>query len=183
MSSVEVDKDIIQPVILWIKREFPSIPVIIDRQNVPRPKLPYFALLITTPIQKVGSRDSMKHVDDTKWIIGGQRRFTLSVRSYVNTKDKNFFQSQDLLVKLQDSLEDETRRIDLTTAGLAVWFSTDILDITELLETGFEARAQFDIEFGIASNRETDLGKIDKVKIQGTVNGEEQDEFQVPPDS
>lgn len=183
MSSVEVDKDIIQPVILWINSEFPDITVIVDRPNVPRPKLPYFALLITTPIQKVGSRDSLEHIDDTTWNIGGQRRFTLSVRSYVETKDKNFFQSQDLLVQLQDSLEDETRRIDLTTAGLAVWFSTDILDITELLETGFESRAQFDIEFGIASNRETDLGAIEKVKIQGTLDGEEQDEFQVPSDS
>ena len=183
MSSVEVDKDIIQPVILWIKREFPKIPVIVDRPNTPRPKLPYFALLLTTPIQKVGSRDSREHVNDTKWNIGGQRRFTLSVRSYVETADKNFFQSQDLLAQLQDSLEDETRRTDLTTAGLAVWFSTDILDITELLETGFESRAQFDIEFGIASNRETDLGAIEKVKIQGTVDGETEPEFQVPEES
>lgn len=180
MSSVKVETDIIVPVIAWIKREFPNARVIVDRPNVPRPALPYFALLLTTPVQKVGSRDSSIHVNDSTWIIGGQRRFTLSVRSYVSPKGKGFFNAQNDLIQLQDSLEDDNRRIDLTQAGLSVWFSTDILDITELLETGFEPRAQFDIQFGIASNRTADLGAIETVEIEGTVDGQLEPEQTIP---
>lgn len=180
MSSVKVEIDITPPVIAWIKSEFPNIQVIIEKPNVPRPPLPYFSILLTTPIQKVGSRDSREHVNDTTWTIGGQRRFTLSVRSYVSPKGKGFFNAQNNLVQLQDSLEDENRRNELTIAGLAVWFSSDILDITELLETGYEPRAQFDIEFGIASNREADLGAIEKVKITGTLDGQEEPEQTIP---
>ncbi len=180
MSSVEIDKDIIQPVIAWIKSEHPGLPVIIDRPNVLRPELPYFSLLLITPIQKRGSRDSMMHQNDSKWTIGGQRAFTLAVRSYAKAKNKNFFEPQDLLAKLQDSVEDDTRREDLTKAGLAVSFSSDILDITELLETGFEPRAQLDIGFLIASNRDAELGAIEMVKIEGTFDGDTEPEFDIP---
>ena len=180
MPSVKVKVDILPPVIKWINTEFVGIPVIADRPNVPRPGLPYFALLMTTPILKVGSRDNIEHVSDTKWNIGGQRRFTLSVRAYVSPEAKQFFDAQDMLTQLQDSLEDDVRREELTKAGLAVWFSNDILDITELLETGFEPRAQLDIEMGIASNRDAELGAIEKVKIEATVDGVTDPEFEIP---
>lgn len=180
MSSVKMATDVTPYVINWIKNEFPDIPVIIDRPNVPRPELPYITIMVSSPITKVGSRDSREHVDDTTWNIGGQRRFTMSIRAYVSPSGKGFFDAQDMMIQLQDSLEDDNRRSILTSAGLAVWFSSDILDVTELLETGYEPRAQLDVEFGIASNRETDFGAIETVQIEPTIDGNTEPEFEVP---
>lgn len=172
----------------WVCGEFPDVPVIIDRPNVPRPeKRPYIAILLVTPIQKVGMNDATTYQEpaeegdpDTIFNICGQRRFTIAIRAFGTMENKAHFEPQDILTVLQDALEDPNRRAPLTNAGLSVWFSTDILDVTELLETGYEPRAQFDIEMGIASNRTADLGAIEKTKIQGTVDGDEQPEFQVP---
>lgn len=175
-------KDVLPAIFTWLKREL-DIPAIVEKPNVPRPKPPYLSVNIVTPITKVGSRDSVENISNSSFNIGGQRRFTLGVKSYVDPKDQSFFDAQDLLIKLQDSLEDPTKRLPLTEAGLAVFFANDILDVTELLETGFEPRAQLDVEMGIASNRTTDLGAIETVKITPTVNEQEEPEFQVPSQS
>ncbi len=188
MSSVKVEEAITPPILAWLKKEFPDVPRIIERPNVPRPKTPYFAIFMTTPLTKVGMSDSVEFISSlpvpgaTSYNIGGQRQFTMAIRCYGNPEDKQYYDAQNKLVQLQDSLEDEVRRVDLTSAGLSVWFSTDILDIAELLETGFEPRAQFDIIFGIASNRAADLGAIEKTEITGTYDGQEEPEFSVPED-
>ena len=181
-QSIIIERDITPAIISWIKAEFTGARVIIDRPNVPRPKRPYFAILLTTPIQKGGARDHIQHQagSDTIFEIGGQRRFTVSISVIDEMKNKNFFTVQNACQQLMDSLEDVNRRAPLTAAGLSVWFSTEILDVTELLETGYEPRAQFDLEMGIASNRTADLGAIEKVKVQGTIEGDDEPEFDIP---
>ena len=184
--SILIATDITPPVIAWIKQILPSLQVIIDRPNVQRPTPPYLSIMMVTPIIKVGSRDSISYEhdednpDDTNFSVSGQRRFTLAVRAYGVSTGKAFFDAFDNMSKLQDSLEDSVGREELTKAGLAVWNSNDILDVTELLESGYEPRAQLDIEFGIVSNRVVDLGAIETVKITGTANGIEDPEFSVP---
>jgi len=141
----------------------------------------------SAPLIRVGGRDNVERAPvavppavQAKDNIGGQRRFTIAIRSYVTPEDQNFYDAQNLLIKLQDSLEDVTRRTELINAGLAVWNSNAILDTTVELESGFEPRAQFDIEFGIASNRDADLGQISSTEITGTIDGTEEDSFTVP---
>lgn len=177
MSSVDMKEDVIVPIIAWIRREL-NIPVITEQPNVPRPRPPYIGLMITAPLQKIGRDNVETSLEGDN--IGGQRRFTIAIRSYVSPKNEGFYDAQNLLIKLQDSLEDETRRTELTNAGLAVWISGVILDTTVELESGFEPRAQFDVEFGIASNREAELGQISTAVFTGTIDGETGDPFQVP---
>jgi len=185
MSSVDMKEGVIVPMISWIRREL-DIPIIVEQPNVPRPNPPYIGLMITTPLIKIG-RDNIERpavaippAIQKKDNIGGQRQFTVSVRAYVSPINQQFYDAQNLLIILQDSLEDETRRVELTEAGLAVWVSNAILDTTVELESGFEPRAQFDIGFGIASNRDADLGQISSAEFTGTLNGTKEDSFEVP---
>ena len=94
--------------------------------------------------------------------------------------ESQYFEPNRLITQLQDSLENDLELAILRKSGLAVWVIGDILDTSEQLETGFEPRASLDVTFGIASNREIDLGLIETVEIQGTYNGQEDEEFTVP---
>ena len=185
MSSVDMKTDVIVPIIAWITREL-GIVVIVEQPNTNRPPVPYIGLMISAPLQKIG-RDNIERAKldvDLDPIesdnIGGQRKFTISIRAYVSPVGQNFYDAQNKCIILQDSLEDETRRVELTAAGLAVFLSGVILDTTVELESGFEPRAQFDIEFGIASNRDADLGQIKTTILTATIDGQEEDSFQVP---
>lgn len=175
MASIQPEKDITPHVIKWIKSVLGNIPVIIDRTNAERPKKPYISLNILVPVQKTGFTDSLESIPpeeapdgkDTIYNIGGQRQFTMGIRSFTEAKEKNFFDAQNLLIRLQDSIEDDIARQPLTEGGLAVFGSSDILDVTELIESGYEPRAQLDVMMGIASNRQSDQGAIEKVEITG----------------
>lgn len=185
MPSINTRDDIIIPFIAWIKGEHPNTPVIVDRSNTPRPNEDYISVRVSSPVQQTGSRDDIEHKDDTKFNIGGARTFTMTIEAYKvkspsdSRVNYDFFDPQDRLIKLNDALEDPNRRLPLTKAGLAVWNKSAIIDVTELIETGYESRAQVDYIMGMASNREADLGIIEKVAITPTIEGEEDPEFTV----
>lgn len=192
MPSIRIDTDIFQPVRQWIESITEVTRVIKDKPGRPRPnKFPYITVNLITSLQKIGSRDSLEYDapdealpisetnPDDQWNIGGQRRFVISVNAYVDKKIRDFFDAQDLLIKLQDAVDDPNQRTILKAAGLSVFSVGDILPISELIETGWESRAQVDITMSIASNRKTRLGAIEKVEIQGTIDGQEDEEFLV----
>lgn len=191
MSSIVIKTDIAPALVAWIKTIHPTLPVIWTRPNAPRPPQTYIGLEITTPLQKPGFSDSIEYIidedDDTSTIfnIGGHRNFTVSVNAYLvkNSSNRNvhddMFDAHDILEKIRDATENPAAMESLNNAGLSVMDTADILDLTELLETGFESRYQMDLMMGIASNREEDLGAIESVKFQGTVDGVEEDEITV----
>lgn len=172
-NGIDFKKNQVPALIAWVRRVTGVKSAIWVRPNAPRPNIyPQATLEVLTPRTKVGSRDSVTHVSGTTFCLGGQRTIGISISIY--SKDESmYFEATDLGSKLQDSLDDPNELELLRAAGLAVFIVNDVVDTTDLLETGFEPRASLDITFGIASNREVDLGSIDSVEFQGNYDGQD----------
>ena len=74
---------------------------------------------------------------------------------------------------LQGFLDQVPTQAVLRKAGIAVWLLGAVADVSALLNTGYEGRAQMDVQFGIASNMigtsAEDLGAIEKVTTTGEI--------------
>ena len=141
-----------------------------ETQNVPRPCKPYFSLKFLIPGFKFGD-DSAQPVLDaqgdptTVWNYGGQRKMTVEFNCYGNSHEEAY----NYMCLWQSALELETVQADLRVATIAVWLNGNVADLSALLNTGFEGRAQMDVQFGIAANMTADLGSMDSVQIDGTI--------------
>lgn len=138
-------------------------------QNVPRPDLPYFAFKVTSPAIHYGD-DHQEHEGDaasTLYNRGGPRRMACSFHCYGRSKEEAY----ELMSLWQLSLNQKTTQEALRKSGMAVWLIGNVADLTQLLQTGFEARSQMDVSFGIAFNLTEDLGRIENTKVIGTVDG------------
>lgn len=184
VDGIKVKDEIMTPFINWLKEIHPGITVIVDRPNVNRPAAPYITVNILAPLQAIGSRDNAPIARDsdpgnTIFRMTGQRQFTMSVKAYEKGENKDFFDAQDRLIRVVNATRDPGLRATLRAAGLAVLADGAILDVTELIESGYEPRAQLDLIMGIAEDRETDLGAIENVGITGTVDGQTDPKFTV----
>jgi len=182
LTPIVVKDHIIEPVIKYIKQIFPNQVIVLERQNVPRPKPPYFTINMLTPLIRESFSDSVTHqapdtsvpVDpetnpDNLFRVSGGRRFTLTLQAYEQGKDKDFFDAQQKLEAIRNGFQVDSVRALLDQAGLSVFDSTDILDVTELLETGYEPRAQMDLLMGIASNFTVKQDVIERVRMDSCV--------------
>lgn len=153
-----------------------------DTLNNPRPPLPYFSFKITTAAAKEGD-DHDEYIGNGTTTIhnrGGQRRMVVSFQCYTASTDESF----ELMCTWQGALELRSVQEELRKYGIAVWIVGNVADLTSLLQTGYEARSQMDVTFGIASNLTEDLGTIEEVQVQGEVEDAEgdtiaEDEFAV----
>lgn len=134
-------------------------------QNFVRPKLPYFSFKLTTPAAKTGD-DAMEYVTAETFNRGGERKMVVSFHCYAPEQE----QAYNFMAQWQAALELQTIQAILRSAKIAVWTIGGVADLTQLLNTGYEARAQMDVQFGIASNLAEDLGSIETVEIQGQVD-------------
>lgn len=141
-----------------------------ETQNVPRPPKPYFGLKFITPAAKFGD-DSAQAVPDingnptTVWNYGGQRKMSVEFNCFGNSHEEAY----NYMCLWQSALELETVQADLRTAQIAVWLNGNVADLSALLNTGFEGRAQMDVQFGIAANMTADLGEIDTAIVTGSI--------------
>lgn len=133
-------------------------------QGAPRPALPYMSFKITTPAYKTGDDDA-RVVSGTTYNVGGQRRMTVSFHSYAVEHEDAY----NYMGLLQSSFETQSIQEVLRRAGVAVWVIGTVADLSQLLNTGYESRAQMDVTFGIAANITEDLGEIDTVEVTGTI--------------
>lgn len=142
-----------------------------DVQNAPRPELPYFTFNMTTPAAKEGD-DHDTYIGDgttTTRNRGGQRRMVVSFNCFARDTDE----SLTLMSTLQGSFDLRSVQAELRKYGIAVWTIGSVADLTTLLQTGYEARTQMDVNFGVASNLVEDLGTVEEVQGEGTVEDEE----------
>ena len=144
-------------------------------QQAPRPRLPYMSFNYRMPSQKYGY-DSVAHVEDNVFNVGGLRRMILSFSCYAETQEEAYA----IMTTWQSALELPTVQERCRAAKMPVWGSEPVVDLSQLLNTGWEARAQMDAYFGLASNVEVDLGAIETVEGVGTVNTNGVDEAEVP---
>ena len=141
-------------------------------QGAPRPAKPYMSFKIIVPAYKTGDDDS-RYSTGTKFNRGGQRRMTVSFHSYAVEQEDAY----NYMGLLQSSFETLSIQEILRKKGIAVWVIGTVADFTQLLNTGYEARAQMDVQFGIAANVSEDLGEIDTVEIEGRITTDSGDEI------
>lgn len=148
-------------------------------QQAPRPALPYFSFNITSPGIKSGD-DSKQYAQTSPTTIdvtvGGVRKMMVSFHCYASTNEIAW----QYMALWQSGLEQITTQENLRGVGIAVWLIGNVADFTSLLNTGYEGRAQMDVSFGIAANLTETIAPIDKVGLTGTINGDEQNQFDVP---
>lgn len=148
--------------------------VIWDKPNVPRPCEPYVTLNLIVTSMKTG-HDSWIYESGDNFCIGGQRIATLSVIAYGPDLKEQVPQginsAQQIILDLRDSLENPLVLEKLGANGLAVHNEPTVNDISALLETGFQDRANMDIMFGFAHNQSVPVGIIEKVTGEGTFEG------------
>lgn len=182
MSSLRIKQDFTDHFVPWLKALLGgTYPVIVLQPNSIRPAQTYLGVQVTSPLQKPGFSDDIVHKTGDIYEISGQRRMVVSVSAYLvktaATFDvvNDFYTAQDLLERVRDAIEDPKAMESLRSAGIAIWSAGDILDLTELVESGFESRAHLDLVIGIASNRESGLGYINQVEITGSIEGSDEE--------
>lgn len=147
-------------------------------QDAERPKLPYFWMKITTPAARYGD-DAVSYVSGTQFNVGGNRKMTVSF----NCAGNSHTDAYNMMGKWHAAIGSPAIRNELRASGIAVWQVGPVADLSQLLNTGYEGRAQMDVQFGIASNLTQDLGAIESAEVTGTVDtqaGIVDDDFNVP---
>lgn len=132
--------------------------------NLPRPALPYFTMKITTPAARYGF-DSTQPVSGYVTVRGGPRRMSVSFQVFTQDQETAY----NYMTLLQSAFDLFTVQARLREAGIAIWTIGTVADLTSLLNTGYEARAQMDVQFGIAANLTEDTGAIESVSATGNV--------------
>lgn len=155
----------------WTVSNLPAnTPVIFLYQNAPRPEVAYVTLYISSLVQ-IGN-DYVPRPDNQAGTIEqiGDREFTLQIATY----------GGDCLTRLEDlrsSLQKESVLDTLRENGIIFVQQFDIQDITELVASRFENRAQMDVLFRIAQTYGESLGSIETVEIQEIFNNGEEDVY------
>jgi hypothetical protein len=134
----------------------------------PRPCKPYMSFKITSPAVKSGD-DSNQNVPDESghptniWNRGGQRKMVIDFNSYGTSHEEAY----NYMGLWQIALEQETTQEVLRRAGIAVWLNGSIRDLSQLLSTAYEGRANMSVEFGITFNLTEELTDIHEVNVTG----------------
>ena len=133
-----------------------------EDQDSLRPIPPYATLKIVS-IPSVGVDEIRQRQDETMVDIVGYRR--ISVSSQVLGPN-----AMEIISCARLALSKQRVRDELEKADLHFQTSSDPQDLSQLLETIIEPRAQMDIIFGTHFTDEEDLSSIDSVEITGTVD-------------
>ncbi len=147
----------------WLNTEFGGgLTPIFARQNSPRPQKPYATIQLQS-LSMMG-QDELRSIDDSGIAtIGGQRKMTIDLNIYGPD-------ALGLMHQAQSSLSKQSVLDAFYESEIAIWNVGDAKDLTALLETNWEERAQMDVFIGFANNINDDLGIIEKVDLSGQIN-------------
>lgn len=127
-------------------------PAIWANQNGTRPPLPYVTLQITAGPGRIGQDEIALTVDatapagqDLVMTHRGPRTITLSVNVYADPVTTGA-SAPARAGALADTLSLESVRDALRAAGLMVSTVGPVRDLTQLVDTAYESRAQFDVQ-------------------------------------
>ena len=147
----------------WAIAVVPSgMPVIYYQPNAPRPNEPYVSLYLNS-ITAVNQDYSAPNSDVNGNIyMHGDRNFTLQVQAYGNDP-------LTVLENMRISLQKQTVLDTLRANGIAFYQSLTITDITDLVDSKYERRAQLDILFGIGQVYQDAPGYFDIIEVDENI--------------
>jgi hypothetical protein len=159
----------------WVASQLPAgAPCILANQNAPQPQKPYATILITpttdpTSAQGAGM-DERRLSAVAPGVVRYQkfRQFGVSLNVYSNVMTGNT-KATALLEQVVESLALQsvcnTFRANARITCLPV--NAAINDVSALLETRGESRAQIDLSFNYVSSLSEDLGYFTKINTDG----------------
>lgn len=147
-----------------------------EQPGAPRPSLPYVGLKIIIPGGRIGGDgvQVLRTDPDGSMLVSysGSRRMTVSFHAFGASHE----QAYGIMATWQAALQTDAVRDILGGANVAVWKPGDVRDLSALLTTGFEGRAQMDVTFGVLSQLTQRVTTIRAVDIRGNVEtGDPQD--------
>lgn len=159
-----IDFEIVKTALFnWVSAQVPiGMPVIFYEPNAPRPNRSYITLYLNT-IDQI-SWDWYSHKANAAGEIDmhGDRRFTLQIQAYGSDP-------LTVLENLRSSLQKQTVLDTLRANGLAFYNFLSINDITDLIDSRYERRAQMDLRFGIGQSYIDSPGYFDHTQINEKV--------------
>ena len=136
--------------------------VIFARQDGQQPAEPYATLLIAG-IARRGAADERRGPDTDGLVkLTGTRRLAVSVNVFGPQAVR---MAEHAIAYLGLSTVTAALRAD----GVVVYRSEDVQDLTGILDTGFQGRAQFDLAVGVVSELVETIDVIDGAVIGETV--------------
>lgn len=140
-----------------------NITTIWSKQDEIRPALPYLSLSIINVEDETGHRPDQTF-DDTNRTYTFRNTATIRVSVFCNT--------DVYLGYLRDAIRYRQKtagRLLLQSAGINIRSIGDIIDISSMIDTQFELKANCDFVFGF---KEIDIDAEDNIKeVQGSFNG------------
>ena len=123
-----------------------------EQTSQPRPALPYFGFKITTPGVRHGNDATTFLGFDTDGsrveLLTGSRRMSVSFHAYASSHA----QAYGMMALLQAALQSTPVQELLRLSTVSVWDIGDVRDLSVLVFTRYEGRAQMDVTFGVLSS-------------------------------
>lgn len=140
-----------------------GMPIIYWQPNSPRPNVPYITLFLQS-VTAV-NQDWTSPSSDGSGVVNmkGDRQFTFEIQAYGSDP-------LTLMENIRTSLQKQTVLDGLRANGIAFYASLVINDITELVDSQFERRAQLDILFGIGQVYTDNPGFFDQIELQEVIS-------------
>lgn len=143
----------------------PNAQVIWLEQGTPRPKLPYIGLKVISGPRTYGD-DDMRQTAPGVYSMEGQRAFTVSLNVFAAN-------AEDVAALIVSSMSKTSAMELLAARSLALLTHTDPQNVSVQLETKFENRIQFDIDFGCVMAVSDEVGFIEQTGIVNNASGEQ----------
>ena len=144
----------------WAVLQVPvGMPVIFYDPNAPRPNQPYLTLFLSSIDQVSWDWYSQSSNAAGEINMHGDRRFTLQLQAYGNDP-------LTVLENLRTSLQKQSVLDTLRANGLSFYNFLAINDITDLVDSKFEKRAQMDLRFGIGQSYIDATGFFNKTEVE-----------------
>ena len=155
----------------------------------PRPKKPFTTIKILSGPTTVSFSDNLRFKSDPLgpndprtenspspvYSLGGIRGYSVSLQAFG-------VGSQDNLQFLQDIMNSPEVVENFKLAGdIAIVSRGSIIDLSALIDTGYERRHSLDIVFNSASNVDVEAGAIEKAEIEGTLEKTDIDAIDIEP--
>lgn len=136
-----------------------AIPVVIYEPNAPRPSSQYVTINVSS-IVSYGQDWSTSGANSLGEVgMKGDRLFTVGVQVYGGD-------ALTLAENIRTSLQKQTVLDGLRTNAIAFYQAMTINDITELVDSRFEKRAQLDVQFGIGQIYVDSPGFFNQIEVE-----------------
>ena len=151
-----------------------------EAETAPRPARPYMGIMVTTASVKEGFDAVIPQADAPGLPTGnftytGPRSMMVSFESFGRSHEEAY----GVMANFQSALDQTPTLEVLGAANLAVYHIGAVADLSSLLNTAYEGRAQLDVTFGLTATSTVNLGYIGTVPVSGEVTVDDQSQQQI----